>query len=126
VSEVFELRGGATLVAVKVAEEELTILELTLQPGSGAGEHAHTRESETVVVLEGSLRVGNSLLQCGETAHLPRGVRHSFVNEGDAVARALFVCVPGGLERFFRAIADPAATEESVAAAIADAGLEFG
>ena len=52
------------------------------------------------------------------------GTPHSFANHGDAVVRALFVCVPGGLERFFRAVASPNATE-SVAAAVEAAGLRF-
>lgn len=123
--ERFELGGGATVVEVKVAESDVTILEVTLQPGSGAGAHVHTKESETIVVLEGELLVTDRRLRCGETAHLPPGRRHSFANDGESVTRALFVCVPGGLERFFRAVAAPDSTEASVAAAVEAAGLQF-
>ena len=35
-----------------MATPEVTVLGLTLQPGGGAGEHTHTKESETIVVLE--------------------------------------------------------------------------
>ena len=102
------------------------MLSLTLQPGTGAGEHTHTMESETIVVLEGTLDVSGRTLQPGDAAHLAVGTPHSFLNHGDSVARALVRNVPGGLELFFRAVASPDATEASVAAAVAEAGLRFG
>lgn len=123
--ERFELLGGSTVVEVKAATPEVTVLGLTLQPGGGAGEHTHTKESETIVVLEGTLDVSGRLLQPGDATHLAVGSPHSFANPGDDVVRALFVCVPGGLECFFRAVASPDATEESVAAAVEAAGLRF-
>jgi quercetin dioxygenase-like cupin family protein len=123
--ERFELLGGSTIVEVTTATPTVTVLGLTLQPGGGAGEHTHTKESETIIVLEGTLDVSGRLLQPGDATHLPVGTSHSFANHGDAVVRALVVCVPGGLERFFRAVASPDATEESVAAAVEAAGLRF-
>jgi hypothetical protein len=52
---------------------------------------------------------------------LPRGRRHAFANEGDAAARLYFFCSPGGLERFFRAVASGVPVGE----AAARAGLQF-
>jgi len=124
-AERFELLGGSTVVEVKTATPNVTILDLTLQPGGGAGEHTHTKESETIVVLEGTLEVSGRLLHPGDAAHLAVGTPHSFANQGDGIVKALVVCVPGGLERFFRAVASPEATEESVAAAVEEAGLRF-
>ena len=123
--ERFELLGGSTVVAVKTATPEVTVLGLTLQPGGGAGEHTHTKESETIVVLEGTLAVSGRLLHPGDAIHLAAGTPHSFANDGDGVVEALVVCVPGGLERFFRAVAHPDATEASIAAAVEEAGLRF-
>ena len=123
--ERFELSGGSTIVEVKAATPEVTVLGLTLEPGGGAAEHTHTRESETIVVLEGTLDVSGRLLQPGDAAHLAVGTPHSFANHGDSVVRALFICMPGGLERFFRAVASPDATEASIAAAVEAAGLRF-
>ena len=123
--ERFELLGGSTVIEVKAATREVTVLGLTLQPGGGAGEHTHTKESETIVVLEGTLDVSGRRLQPGETTHLAVGTPHSFANHSDSVVRALFICVPGGLERFFRAVAHPDATEASIAAAVEAAGLRF-
>jgi quercetin dioxygenase-like cupin family protein len=112
---------------VLVAEESTTLLELELEPGSGAGPHAHTHEDETLAVLEGELAFDDGeprVLRPGDAVFVPRGTVHSFVNEGAQAARAHVVCVPGGLERFFRAVA-VASGEEAVAAA-ERAGLRFG
>ena len=37
----------------------------------------------------------------GEIAFAPRNVPHALANHGDAEARYLLVCTPGGLERMF-------------------------
>jgi quercetin dioxygenase-like cupin family protein len=121
-TEVFDL--GSTVLRVLVATEAATVLDGELAPGAGAPFHRHTLEDETIVVLEGELLVDDgsrSTLGPGSAYRLPRGTRHAFVNEGDSTVRALFVCVPGGLENFFRALANGAPP----AAAAAEAGLEF-
>ena len=118
---------GGTTVVVVTAADAATVLELTVQPGAGAGPHLHTREDETVVVLDGALVVEDRErheLGPGDAYVLPRGVRHSFTNEGGASARALFFCAPGGLERFFRDLAT-AESDEAVAAAADRAGIAF-
>lgn len=103
--EQFRFDETGTVVAVVVAEDALTVLEVELQPGAGAGRHRHTKEDETIVVLEGELTVSGERLESGQAVHLPKGLAHEFRNDGDEVVRALFICVPGGLERFFRALA---------------------
>jgi quercetin dioxygenase-like cupin family protein len=127
VTELLVLPGGGTRIGVVLSAEDtggaLTLLDVELEPGSGAGPHRHTKEDETIYLLSGSLRVGDRTLAPGEAAHLPRGVMHSFANEGQEVAKVLFVCVPGGLERFFRAVVS--GDDATIAAAVADAGLEF-
>ena len=126
-TELLVLPGGGTRVGVVLSEEDtggaLTLLEVELDPGSGAGPHRHTKEDETIYVLAGALRVGDRALAPGEAIHLPRGVTHSFLNDGTDVTRVLFVCVPGGLERFFRAVVS--GDDAVIAAAVAEAGLEF-
>ena len=118
---------GGTTVRVLVAEEPVTVLEVSLEPGNGAPPHVHTLEDETIVAVEGSIVVDAGdprRLQPGEAYFLARGLRHSFVNDGESRARALFACTPGGLERFFREVA-AATTEEEAAAATERAGLRF-
>jgi quercetin dioxygenase-like cupin family protein len=119
---------GATTVRVVVAREEATLLELMLEPGAGAGPHTHTLEDETIAVLEGSLTVDDGRrheLAPGDAIVLPRGVKHSFANEGAEPMRGHVFCSPGGLERFFREIAG-AQSDADVAAAAERAGLRLG
>jgi quercetin dioxygenase-like cupin family protein len=123
------LGGGSTVVRVLVAEESTTVLELELAPGSGAGPHVHTREDETIAVLDGALAfeaaAAPRVLRAGEAVFVPRGTEHAFANEGEGRVRAHVVCVPGGLERFFREVAR-AGTEDEAATAAERAGLRFG
>ena len=143
--EAYWLPGGGTTVAVKLAGEAtggtFSLLEVRLAPGSGAGPHRHTKESETIVVLAGELVVGvgarEEVLGPGGTILVPRDVMHTFANRTAETTRALFFCVPSGLEAFFRAIgirvvgrepprevfAQPDA--EALARAAERAGLEF-
>ena len=121
------LAGGGTTVRLLVAHEAATALELVLEPGAGAGSHAHTREDETIAVLAGRIVVDDGVsreLAAGDAIVLPRGTRHAFANEGEEPARALVFCSPGGLERFFRDVAR-ATSDADVAAAAARAGLVF-
>jgi quercetin dioxygenase-like cupin family protein len=122
-SEVFNL--GPTRLRVVAATDEATVLEGELEPGGGSTWHTHTREDETLVVVEGTLMVDDGErreLGVGDAHVLPRGVRHAFSNESDAPVRVHFVCTPGGLERFFRELV--AGVPPEVAAE--HAGLRFG
>ena len=108
-----------------MATAEATVLEGELEPGGGSSWHRHTREDETIVVVEGKLVVDDGErreLVAGQAHVLPRGVRHAFANESDSLARVHFVCAPGGLERFFRDLVAGVSPDE----AARRAGLEFG
>ena len=122
-SETFEL--GPTRLVVVAATPEATVLAGELQPGGGSGWHAHSREDETLIVTHGSLVVDDGErreLAAGDAHVLPRGRRHAFANESDGVVRLYFVCAPGGLEEFFRALV----AGEDPGTAAARAGLIFG
>jgi quercetin dioxygenase-like cupin family protein len=126
VSEVFEL--GPTRLRVLVESAEASVLEGELDPGSGSSWHTHTREDETIVVVDGALVVEDGVrreLGPGEAWVLPRGVRHAFANESGARTRVYFFCAPGGLERFFRELV-AAQGDDEIAAAAERAGLRFG
>ena len=124
--ETFDL--GGTSVTVVTATEAATVLEVRIDPRSGAGPHMHTREDEAIAVLDGLLVVDDGQrrdIGPGAAHVLPRGVRHSFANETDVSVRALFFCAPGGLERFFRDVST-AGSDAEVAAAADRAGLRLG
>ena len=88
------------------------LVEALAPVGTSPPLHVHHREDETFWVLEGQLR-----FRCGEqtivagpgsSIFLPRHVPHTFVVEGDAPARFLSLCTPGGFERYFVAAGRPA------------------
>ena len=121
-SELFEL--GPTRLRVALATEEATVLEGEIEPGGGGSWHTHTKEDETVLVLEGELMLDDGerrVLRRGDAHVVPRGRRHMFTNEGDAATRVYFFCSPGGLERFFRDITSGVPADE----AARRAGLTF-
>ena len=115
-AETFRLDGTTVRVVLSAEDTSggLTLLEVELAPGSGAGRHRHTKEDETIAVVAGRLTVSGVELGAGEAIHLPKGLAHDFANEGSEPVRALVFCVPGGLERFFRAVV--AGDEATIAA----------
>jgi quercetin dioxygenase-like cupin family protein len=78
------------------------VVEIAVQPGAGAPLHTNTREALVWCGIEGTLVLetedGPSVLAPGEGMFLPKGHTHAFTNRSDGPARALLVCIPGGLE----------------------------
>lgn len=94
-------------------EGEFAMWECT-SPAGNAGPplHRHLRESETFVVLEGALefwRDGEELRAGpGAVVYIPRGALHKFRNVGSGPARLMVMVAPGGFERFFMELGEPA------------------
>jgi mannose-6-phosphate isomerase-like protein (cupin superfamily) len=112
----------------------LSIWEEIVGPGEGTPPHIHHREDEVFHVLEGRVRIwcGEEAFEAGpgDTAALPRGVRHHFRNERSEDARLLVICTPGGFDGMFRDVAailarDPATGPEVFAEVGPRYGLEF-
>ena len=84
------------------------VVDIAVRPGAGAPLHTNTREALVWYGLEGTLVLetedGRRPLGPGEAAFLPQGSAHTFMNTSDRPARALLVCVPGGLEEFLLAL----------------------
>jgi quercetin dioxygenase-like cupin family protein len=88
----------------------LSMLEVTIPPRTLIKPHAHGREDEFTLVLEGT--VGAALgdetverVEAGSWLVKPRSIRHAMWNVGETPARILEVVTPGGLERYFEEIA---------------------
>lgn len=96
-----EQSGGALFMA-----------EVSVPPGCGNPPHIHSREEETFYLLQGTLtvQIGAKTVTAspGDVVCLPRGVAHSFKNNGNVDVKALVVAVPGGLEKFFEEAFYPA------------------
>jgi mannose-6-phosphate isomerase-like protein (cupin superfamily) len=71
--------------------------------------HVHANEDELFVALEGehAITVGDeeSTIGPGEAVFAPRGIPHSQRRVVEGEGRIMFVCTPGGLEGFFRELA---------------------
>jgi quercetin dioxygenase-like cupin family protein len=105
------------LVTLKV-ESRMTngayaIFENVVPPGRGVPLHVHTREDETLYVVEGNLQVvlgdKTQVTTAGDFVNMPRGVPHRFQNVGSQPAKLLLSFNPGGLEQMFVEVGTPVA-----------------
>ena len=79
------------------------------EPGAGNRLHVHSREDEIAYVLDGALEVRlrdrTAILEAGGVGRLPKGLPHAIRNPLEVSSRYLFLAVPGGLDRWFDAVA---------------------
>jgi quercetin dioxygenase-like cupin family protein len=87
----------------------LVVADVAVPPGEGPPLHVHSREDETIYVLEGDLRVklGDELSATppGSFVFIPRGMAHTFQNVGEQPGRILVTFAPAGMEAFFDRLA---------------------
>ncbi|WP_181969727.1 cupin domain-containing protein [Paraburkholderia sp. DHOC27] len=90
--------------------ETFCMMEMFSPPGKGTPLHAHSREEETITMLEGTLDVlieGETVkLHAGDTLLVPRNVPHRLANTGEVLSRYLVVCTPAGFDGFVGDCAD--------------------
>jgi quercetin dioxygenase-like cupin family protein len=93
------------------------VFEDLVLPGQGMRLHVHTREDETLYVLEGELQVvlGDQTYSArvGDFAHMARGIPHRFQNISDKPARMVLSYSPGGFEQFFLDVGKPVTDPEA-------------
>jgi quercetin dioxygenase-like cupin family protein len=111
--------GGGSSTELKIAGERSggawAVVEWRVRAGDDPPIHTHTREDETIYVLEGSITayVGDQSIdvEAGSYAALPKDVPHGLTVRGDE-ARLLVTLEPAGAEYFLvprdEADADPA------------------
>ena len=88
---------------------QLTVVEHVLPPGFIAMPlHTHERETETTLVLQGTLwvQVGKRVTRvtAGQSVVKPAGVPHTYWNEGKEPARFLDLLTPGGLDAWYEEV----------------------
>ena len=83
------------------------------KPGEGPPDHVHFSQEEVFFILEGTyeLTIGGRTATAGPgtIVFIPRNVVHRFKNVGDTMACMLDWSLPGGQDRYFKAISDLAA-----------------
>jgi mannose-6-phosphate isomerase-like protein (cupin superfamily) len=90
-----------------------SLFEISTPSRDGMLPHLHWYEDETFWVLEGTYRFLFDMealdLGVGGYIFVPRGILHSFTNNGRSTARMLSFVTPGGIhERFFAEAGKPA------------------
>jgi quercetin dioxygenase-like cupin family protein len=108
--QVFPIAGGQAEVGILYdragGHEAASLATFTARPGLRIPAHVHERETEVVLILEGT----GTMTIDGEThpiapmtaVQIPPGVEHAVVFEGDAPVRALQVYTPSGPEQRFK------------------------
>ena len=80
------------------------------KPGEGPSDHVHFSQEEIFFILEGTyeLTVGDQTTTAGPgtIVFIPRNVVHRFKNVGDTTACMLDWSLPGGQDRYFKAISE--------------------
>lgn len=95
---------------VKADRPELSLLEITFDPGSGVDPHFHKAHSDSFYVLEGELEfhVGDNVVRATPGAYVlaPPNIVHWFTNTGETPARMLNLHTPGGFVQYRRELRD--------------------
>ncbi len=104
---VFKLAGADTAGTFALVEHPIEAGTLAAPP------HRHQNEDEASYVLEGNVtvQIGDQVIYAepGTLVFKPRGIFHTFWNQGDTPARILEIISPAGFEKYFEEVAALAA-----------------
>jgi len=83
------------------------------RPGEGPPDHVHFDQEEMFFIVEGTYELTiddqTSTIGPGTIVFIPRNVVHRFRNVGDTTAQMLDWSLPGGQDRYFKAVSELAA-----------------
>ncbi|MBI3743522.1 MAG: cupin domain-containing protein [Chloroflexi bacterium] len=104
-----------SLYEVRVASDAsggaCTVMEMTIPPGMSAPPHKHNG-AEILYVLEGmfKLHIENRTVDAGPgtCAFFPKGTLEWMEATGRSPGKVLVVYAPGGMDKFFTEVAEPA------------------
>jgi quercetin dioxygenase-like cupin family protein len=101
------------LLTTEATGGAISVVLGSLKPGEGPSDHVHFNQDEMFFILEGTceLTVGGQTTTAGPgtIVFIPRNVVHRFKNVGDTTACMLDWSLPGGQDRYFKAMAELAA-----------------
>ena len=108
-----------SLYEVKASSDEtrgeLTVMQMTIPPGMGPPPHTHPG-GESVYVLDGRVRyhIGDEVHEAGPGSffHIPADTVENFEPADDNPIRILVVYTPGGIDKFFAEVGEPAERRE--------------
>lgn len=86
-------------------------LDCLVGAGGGPPPHRHLAEDELFTITSGSIEFTaggeTRTVSAGESVFVPRGVVHSYRNDGTEAATMLAVYTPAGMEGWFREVCTP-------------------
>jgi quercetin dioxygenase-like cupin family protein len=78
--------------------KQLTVIDVTLDPGKGHNFHKHPDQEEVVLVIDGKVEQWvdreKRILGPGDAAFIPPGIVHASFNAGDQPAKILAILGP--------------------------------
>jgi mannose-6-phosphate isomerase-like protein (cupin superfamily) len=97
--------------------DEFSLIGATMPPGGDGGLHLHTREDESVHLLEGFLDVTigeeTFAMKAGQTYFAPGNTPHRLRNTASVPARALLINTPGTFDKFVQMASTPVGPDAS-------------
>ena len=94
--------GNVEFLARSADTPRFNLAIITKQPGEGPPPHEHAAEDDAFYVLEGELTFilddEELVVGPGTFVLVPPGVRHTFANRSDSVARCVNVHAPAGFD----------------------------
>ncbi len=113
----------------KRTSEDSSFFETISQPQNGAPLHIHPGMDEMLYVLDGEFLVQADdqkfTVRAGDYVHFPKGTPHAYRNVGTQPSKLLFLCTPGGYERFFEAMSQLTADGQPDMAKAIEVAREF-
>jgi quercetin dioxygenase-like cupin family protein len=98
------------LLSTEATGGAVAVLMAWHKPGEGPPDHVHFSQDEIFFVVEGTyeLTVGDQTSLAGPSTivFIPRNVVHRFKNVGETTACLLDWGLPGGQDRYFKAISE--------------------
>jgi quercetin dioxygenase-like cupin family protein len=102
--------------------------EIRVSPNNGPPPHVHSRDDEAFFVIEGEItfQVGDQKIvgRPGSFVQGPRGIPHTFKNNGKTPARMLVFVMPAGFENFVKEFAQAVPSFDSPAIPITPQEIE--
>jgi mannose-6-phosphate isomerase-like protein (cupin superfamily) len=104
------------LVTGEESDGSMFALDCVVGAGGGPPPHRHLAEDELFYVFEGSISFTmddeTRVIGPGQSAFVPRGTKHTYVNTSETDGRMIAVYTPSGMEGWFREVCTPV-TDES-------------
>ncbi len=114
----------------KKTGEDYSFFQTISQPQNGAPLHIHPTMDEALYVLDGEFLLQAEdkkfTARVGDFVHFAKGTPHSYKNIGTQPGKLLFLCIPGGYEKFFDAMSQIDFDDPSAMARAAEIGRRFG